>query len=201
MSLLSRIEPEDYTQKSDEELLALSVRHPALFQILIQRYEAAFRRKVVSILGDKDEVEDVLQESFTRIYLNAAKFTPQEGATFASWGYRILTNVSFTYYQKLKRRGATQLNLDTELFEMLPEVAHDQQADKIREEYVVSILVRMPASLGRMLKMHFLDDRSQGEIATEMGLTVSAVKARIHRAKKLFKKIDMDLSHTTLQTA
>ena len=182
MGLLSHTPTEDYSLRSDEELLRLSVKSPGLFNLIIQRYEDAFRRKVRSIIGDREEVEDVLQESFTRIYLNAEKFTPQEGATFASWAYRILTNVSFTYYQKLKRRGATQLVMDQELFETLPEVLHDQHGAKIKEEYVVSILVRMPAALGRILRMHFVDDRSQGEIAEDLGISISAVKA--HSAKK-----------------
>ncbi len=195
MSLLSRTTDVDYSQQSDEELLRLSVRQPSLFNLIIRRYEAAFRRKVVSIIGEREEVEDVLQESFTRIYLNAARFTPQEGATFASWAYRILQNVSFTYYQKLKRRGATQVNLEQDAFEALPQVLQDEHGKRLTEEYVISILVRMPATLSRVLKLHFIDDEPQGEIAEKLGISIAAVKARIHRAKKEFRKVQEKLEY------
>ena len=198
MSLLFHKQVEDGSSLSDEELLALSVRQPALFKLIVERYEAAFGRKVRSIIGNREEVADILQETFTRIYFNAAKFTPQEGATFASWAYRIVQNVSFTYYQKLKRRGGVQVNLETEMLEALPEVARDEQEVRLTEEFVVSILVRMPAMLGQVLRLHFLDDMSHKEIGERLGLSITAVKARVHRAKKEFRKVKEELESRQL---
>src|SRR3989344_1239857 len=77
-------------QHSDEELLAVSVAHPSLFALLVRKYEAAFLRKALSIVREQEEAEDIVQEAFTKIYLNAKKFAPQEGASFSSWGYQIL---------------------------------------------------------------------------------------------------------------
>ncbi len=182
-------EAEDYTTCTDEEILTRSVSSPSLFKHIVERYEDAFRRKAGSILGHREEVEDVLQETFTRIYLNAGRFKQQEGATFSSWAYMILTNVSFTQYQKLKRRSGVQVTLDQEVLETLPELAQDEHGKRLSEEYVVSILVRMPALLSRVLTMHFLDDEPHKEIATKLGISVTAVKARIHRAKKEFRKV------------
>jgi RNA polymerase sigma-70 factor, ECF subfamily len=184
----------DYNHYSDEELLTASLKHPSLYTHLIDRYEEAFRRKARAIVGYREEVEDILQETFTRIYLRGNQYHPQPGASFSSWAYMILSNVSFTYYQKLKRRGETQVVLDQEVVELLPQMAHDEQAAHITEEYVISVLVRMPVLLARVLRLHFLEDRSQQDIADELGISVSAVKARIFRAKKWFKKIDYELA-------
>src|SRR5512146_75715 len=93
-------------EPSDEELLALSVAHPSLFALLVRKYEEPFLRKARSIVRDEEDAVDVVQEAFTKIYLNAKKFKPQEGASFSSWGYRILINTALTQYQKRKRRGA-----------------------------------------------------------------------------------------------
>ena len=91
-------------ERPDEEVLAASVTHPSLFAILVRKYEEPFMRKALSIVRVREEAEDVVQEAFARIYLNAAKFKKQEGASFSSWGYRILINTALTHYQKQKRK-------------------------------------------------------------------------------------------------
>ncbi|MEK7179150.1 MAG: sigma factor [Patescibacteria group bacterium] len=77
-------------EKRDEEVLFLSVKKPAVFEVLIKRYQDPFRNKVRGIIGDREEVNDIVQETFVKIYLNAARFQVQEGASFKSWGYKIL---------------------------------------------------------------------------------------------------------------
>ena len=93
-------EPED---RSDEELLALSAAHPSLFALLVRKYEEPFLRKAQSIIRDPHEAEDIVQEAFTKIYLNANRFKVVEGAQFSSWGYRILINTALTHYARKKK--------------------------------------------------------------------------------------------------
>ncbi|MCP6768921.1 hypothetical protein NL529_29160, partial [Klebsiella pneumoniae] len=62
---------------SDEEVLAASVAHPSLFALLVRKYEAAFLRKAQSIIRDEEEAIDIVQEAFTKIYINAGKFKTQ----------------------------------------------------------------------------------------------------------------------------
>jgi len=107
--------------------------------------------------------------------------------------YRILVNTSLTYYQKLKKKGSRQTILDDEILEIIPQLQENEHEKSIVHEYVVSVLVRMPAQLARILRMHFLDDKSQREIANDLGITETAVKARVHRSKKEFKKVKAEL--------
>ncbi|PIR44436.1 MAG: hypothetical protein COV10_04840 [Candidatus Vogelbacteria bacterium CG10_big_fil_rev_8_21_14_0_10_51_16] len=194
MALLSTFSADESSRNfSDEELLALVASRPSLFALLVERYEDAFRRKVRGIIGNREEVEDVLQEAFTRIYLGSPRFTPQPGATASSWMYRILVNTTFTQYQKLKRRGATQIALDEEILEILPQVREDAEERLARHEYIISILVRMPAALAKVLRLHFLEDKSQQEVAGELGISAAAVKAKVHRAKREFQKVEASL--------
>src|SRR3989338_1992934 len=89
--------------RSDEEILALSVSKPDLFSIFVNRYQEAFLRKAGQIIRNNPEiVSDIVQDTFVKIYLNADKFQIQEGASFKSWGYKILINTCFTKYKKLK---------------------------------------------------------------------------------------------------
>jgi len=180
---------EQWLGKSDEELLTLSVAHPSLFALLVRKYEAAFLRKALSIVRDEEDAVDIVQEAFTKIYLNAKKFTPQAGASFSSWGYRILINTALTQYQKRKRRGQMTAQLDDEIWQLIPDKNLRQFEKKEFMDEVASVLSRMPEPLAKALNMFFIEGKTQEEIANEEGLTVGAVKTRVHRAKAQFKKI------------
>ena len=177
--------------KRDEEVLYLSVKKPAAFEILIHRYQTPFLNKVRSILGNREEVDDIVQETFVKIYLNAKRFKVQEGASFKSWGYKILLNTTFSHYQKLKKDDGALLRVEKEIYEAFPEKINDTET----YDYVASIISRMPEQLGKALKLHFLDGMPQKEIAALEGISISAVKTRIYRAKREFKKVNKRLDN------
>lgn len=172
----------------DEVVLERSIESPKLFAVLVSRYQDAFLRKADSVIHNREEAEDIVQETFTKIYFNARRFKTVEGASFKSWGYKILMNTTFTHYQKLKKKGATHIELDPEFYETLPDPANYREEDVMRD-YVASFLSKMPSQLARPLKLHFLDEYSQKEIADMEGTTVSAVKTKIYRAKREFERL------------
>ena len=100
---------------TDQELLQLSLKRPAVFEVLVSRYEDAFLRKANSVLHNNEDSEDVVQETFTKIYLNAGRFQPQEGASFSSWAYKILINTCYTFHQKRKKIGGKRVYLEDEM--------------------------------------------------------------------------------------
>lgn len=186
-------EENDLLNKSDEEILVLSIKNPSSFGVIIDRYQDALTRKALTILRNKEEAEDIVQETFTKIYLNAGKFKIQEGASFKSWAYRILINTSFTRYQKIKKEKGARTLLNPEVYESLGDIHSKQFEKQETSEYIISILSRMPEHLGRVLRLHILEGKPQEQVAKEEGISVSAVKTRVHRAKKAFKKINTAL--------
>ncbi len=179
--------------RSDEELLEASVSSPALFALLVRKYEAPFLRKALSIVRQPEEAEDIVQEAFTKIYHNASKFKKQEGAGFSSWGYRILINTALTHYAKRKREGKASVALDEEIWQLFPDKNLRQFEKKELQDLVASVLGRMPQSLAKALGMFFLEGKTQQEIAAAEGLSTGAIKTRVHRAKKEFKRIYQSL--------
>ncbi len=180
---------EEAGERSDEEILALSVSHPSLFALLVRKYEQAFLRKAQSIIKDPHEAEDIVQEAFTKIYINAAKFKVVEGAQFSSWGYRIVVNTALTHYAKKKKSWEREAQLDEEIWALIPDKNLKQFEKKEMVDLVASVLTRMPAPMARALSSFFIDGRTQEEIADAEGLSVGAVKTRVHRAKAEFKRI------------
>jgi RNA polymerase sigma-70 factor (ECF subfamily) len=183
----------DLSELKDEEILRLSIKHPHVFEEIINRYEDAFIRKAENILRNREEALDIVQEAFTKIYINAAKFKVQEGASFSSWAYRILINTSFTKYQKLKREKGARRDLDPEIYESFGDFKSRDFEKQEVAEYVLSVLSKIPEHLARALRLHIIEGRSQDEVAEIEGVSVGAVKTRVHRAKKAFKDIDIAL--------
>ncbi len=178
----------EFLDTPDEELLVLSQQNPEVFAILVERYEDAFLRKARTIVFSKEDAEEVVQDTFTRIYVYANKYRTQEGARFSSWAYMILTRLAFTRYQKLKKKNAATLTLDPEIYEQLPDKESFLETFSVSNE-VLTALAQLPETAARVLKLQYLEGKTQDEIATEEGSTVSAIKTRIHRAKKLLKQI------------
>lgn len=183
---------DDMRRMPDERVLALSISSPVAFSILFDRYHDDFARKARKIVGE-ESAEDLVQEAFVKIYLNAGRFRVQEGASFKSWAYKILVNACFTYYKKQKRDKEATMPLDPELAELLPNFRTNDYDREFTMDYVLSILSRMPTLLANVLRAYFIEGKPQKEIADELGVSVGVVKTRVHRAKKEFKKIAFSL--------
>jgi RNA polymerase sigma-70 factor (ECF subfamily) len=126
--------------------------------------------------------------------MHADKFQVREGASFKSWAFKILYNTFFTKYQKQKKHKEAVYNIDPE-FEELVRDTRDVHGEYTMHEYVISVFARMPESFSSVLRRYFLDGVSQKELAEEEGVTVSAIKTRIHRAKKSFKDTHNKMSN------
>jgi RNA polymerase sigma-70 factor (ECF subfamily) len=176
----------DLHTKSDSELLALSRTQPAVFEVLVSRYQQEFTRKAYRIVRDTDEAQDIVQEVFIRIYKYGHKFKHQEGATFKSWAYTILTNTCYTYCKKKKRRSDFIKRADDDMLESFS-AGTGEFENKLDLNQIMTAIGRIPAMLGRMLTLS-LAGKTQEEIAALEGVPVGTVRTRLHRAKKEVRK-------------
>ncbi|MCK6462626.1 MAG: sigma-70 family RNA polymerase sigma factor [Candidatus Pacebacteria bacterium] len=185
----------DRETSSDEEVLAASVSNPSAFGILVDRYQASFIRSAMKVVRQNENAQDVAQETFIKIYRNAGKFRKMEGVEFKSWAYKILLNTAFNHYKKMKKEYARneQLNPVYHEYVLAQNYGDTEKSDlerKLdRKGLVAKVLVKLPRHLGGVLKKFYMEDKSQAKIAEEEGVSVTAVKMRLFRAKKEFKRI------------
>jgi RNA polymerase sigma-70 factor (ECF subfamily) len=180
---------EDLAALGDAEVLTRSQREPELFAVLVRRYEAPFLRRARAILHSPEDAEEVVQDAFTKIYVYADRYQPQAGATFSSWAYTILNRVAYTKYQKQKSVRGGEVVLEPEHYESLGDPQAEFLEDLSIRNEVLAVLAKLPEAAARILRLQFIEQKTQEEIAASERLSVPAVKTRIHRAKKLFKHI------------
>lgn len=180
---------EDSDALSDAEVLARSQKKPELFAVLVRRYEAPLLRRARTILKSPEDAEEAVQDAFTKMYLYADKYHTQEGASFSSWAYTILNRVAYTKYRVQTVERGKRAELLPEHYESLPDARAEFIEDlSIRNEVLVA-LARLPETAAKILRLQFIEGKNQKEIAAAEHLSISAVKTRIHRAKKLFKQV------------
>ncbi len=182
----------------DEEILTKSFSEPEVFAEIVRRYETAFLRRAERILHHREAAEDVVQDTFTKIYLHGRSFKKQEGASFKSWAYRILFTTALSRYRKERRDRDARIDIDPELAELLGEDGGGAAVRLMQEEsdLVSRILPKLPASLARVLELMYWKGLSGEEIAKEEGISHEAARARVHRAKKKFKS-ELDILEDT----
>ncbi len=173
---------------SDAELLAESRKDPELFACIVRRYEAALLRRARTILRSPEDAEEAVQDAFTKMYLYADTYRTEEGASFSSWMYTILNRVAYTRYTARRKEFEHRVELAPEHYESMPdEHAGFLEDISIRNE-VLAVFAKLPETAAKILRMQFFEGRSQEEIAKSEHLSISAVKTRVHRAKKLFRR-------------
>lgn len=173
---------------SEAAILARAKREPELFREIVRRYEAPLLRRAQAILRSREDAEEAVQDAFTKMYLYAEKYAPQEGASFASWAYTILNRVAYTRYRAKMSEFGKRAELAPEHYESLPDARAEFLEDLSIRDEVIAALAMLPDTAARILRLQFIEGKSQEEIAAQEELSVSAVKTRVHRAKKLFKK-------------
>ena len=173
---------------TDEELLSASLTHPKAFEVIVRRYQAAFLRKAQAIVHNERDAQDVVADTFVKVYFNGAHFIPREGARFSSWAYRILVNTALSCYRSRSARGKHEISFDPSLADEL--VGADEYVERLSlTESVRSVLARLPTHFSRALTYFYLEGRPQREIARMEGLSLAAVKTRIYRAKREFRRV------------
>ena len=187
--------PEEFNDNNpenahDELILDGSQRDPRLFEILVQKYQAPFLRTAMRIVHQKEEAEDIVQETFIKIYSKAKLFKKRQGASFKSWAYAILVNTAISHIRKYKRSRVKDMAWDPVLDSVLPDPSGLEDIERREiQSVLLGVLKELPPELKTVLEMRYFDDDTYQSIAAKTGLSLENVKIRLHRAKKAAREI------------
>lgn len=183
-------------QQSPEDELRLLQRLQAgdteAFETLFQRYSPKVSQQVMHLLGNASEAEEVLQEVFLTVYEKARTF--RGDAAFSTWLYRLTANAALSRLRYHRRHP--HVSLDEHLPSFRDDGHHllrpvvDWSAD-LEDDIAMAEIQRLLrqaietlAPLDKaVVVMSDLEELSNREIGTILGLSVPAVKARLHRAR------------------
>ena len=171
----------EYIIADDRALAAMVLEgDAAAFEHLFNRYRDSIRRLFVQRLGNDNNADDLLQETFIKVYLNIHSYN--RDYTFGQWLYTIARNtlVDFT------RRRQSGLSID-ERFTAPPANTPTPEESIINSQQRLQIehfLETLPEQYRLLFRLRFIEEYSYEEIAEKLQLPMGTVKTRIHRARE-----------------
>jgi RNA polymerase sigma-70 factor (ECF subfamily) len=144
----------------------------------VDTYTLAYR-----LTNDEEDARDVVQEAYLRAYRGLAAF--RGDARFSTWMYRITANCAATQLGRRRHHRHEELGDDLVAGEEHPATSPELGADvtELRGR-LVPALAALPAGLRAVIVLRDIYDLSHEEIAAELGISRSAAKVRLHRARR-----------------
>jgi RNA polymerase sigma-70 factor, ECF subfamily len=134
------------------------------------------------LTGNEEDARDVVQEAYLRAYKGLAKF--RGDAQFSTWLYRITANCAATALGKRKRHRHEDIDDQLALSDDNPDIDPEERADaSLLRDRVSAALAHLPPKLRAVVVLRDVYDLPHEQIAEELGISESAAKVRLHRAR------------------
>jgi RNA polymerase sigma-70 factor, ECF subfamily len=152
---------------------------------LVRKHQNMVLRLCASMLGPSN-AEDAAQDVFLKAYKGLADF--REESAFSSWLYRIAMNICLNLAKKAAVRRAESLEAiideKSEAGHFLEASGRDVSAELENKDFVEKALAGLKPDFRAILALREIEGHSYTEIATALGCSMDAVKARLRRARE-----------------
>lgn len=165
--------------------LALAGRSDC-FTALMDRHLIAVKRRIGSMVTNVTDRDDVVQEVVLKVWLHLSTFRSE--SSFRTWIMRVAINEALQIFRRERQRGACQPFCDFDLLASSYESPHQSFARVETAQVVRRAVVGLPAIYRQVLILHDLEQRSTEETARSLESSISAVKTRLHRARRMLSK-------------
>jgi RNA polymerase sigma-70 factor, ECF subfamily len=163
------------------------------FEELVDMYKDKIYHLGYRMLGNSGEAEDVVQDTFLRVYTNLDRY--DENQKFSTWIYRIATNLCIDRLRKRK----PNYSLDAEMpdgegadwYSMLPADQGTPEEETVLSEtqhQIRKAIDTLPEKYKSVVILRYLHDLSLQEIGDVLKMPVTTVKTRVHRGREFLRK-------------
>ena len=179
--------------EEDASLVAAAkARDTRAFELLVERHERKIFSMAQRITRNREDAEDVVQQSFQKAFIHLKKFAGD--SLFSTWLTRIAINEALMLLRR--KRGSREVPIEEpsmkaesalplDFLDSAPN-PEDSCLDREQKQILSAALNKLSPGIRKAIELRELDELSTGETALVMGLSVAAVKARVfHGRRKL----------------
>jgi RNA polymerase sigma-70 factor (ECF subfamily) len=183
-------ENSDLLEKSDQELVQLTLKEQDNFLYIVNRYEKKLLHFILRISNvSVEEAKDLLQEIFIKIYQNLNAY--DLSLKFSSWIYRIARNHVISHYRKNKNKqtiSSSEINEETlnnlaSEFDIIKEIDH-----QILKQNISRSLNQIEDKYREVIVLKYFEEKNYQEISDIIKKPTGTVATYLNRGKKQFKK-------------
>ncbi len=157
------------------------------FTYIVETYQTPVYNMCFRMLGESEAAEDAAQETFLRVYQHIHRYDQKR--PFATW---LLSIAAHYCIDRLRRRKLAIFSIDEADegeagYELPDPVAVTPESASLKKEerdQIQGLLNHLDATDRAAIVMRYWHEMSEAEIADALHLTVSAVKSRLHRARR-----------------
>ena len=146
-------------------------------RVVFERHAPALHRLAFHLLGSRDDADDVVQDVFVGLRASLTRYT--ESGSFEAWLRRLTTRASLMRLRAESRRAVAHSASDP--------AAELPSPDPILGDHLSRSIAALPPTLRAVVVLRMIEEYSHEEIATALGLSLSASKVRLHRALRLLR--------------
>jgi len=162
---------------------------------LYDKYGSILLSVCMRYFVDRAEAEDVLQESFIKIFFNIKKFRLYEGGSFEGWMKRIAVNTALNHIRK-KARNKNLVDFG-EIEERYEDIKDDSFVEEdnssLSQEELLELIQALPPGYKAVFNMFVFDRYSHKEIANELGISENTSKSQLSKARVYLQKRVLEL--------
>ena len=168
------------------------------FTFLVSRYQKLVVHITGRLIQRHEELEDVSQEVFLKVYQNLGKYRNE--CKLSTWIATIAYNTSINYLRKFKKSDDTCLD-DKAILDKLADYRSDDYETTDLHRYIRNQIELLPVHYRTVLTLYHLEEFSYQEIETITGMPEGTVKNYLFRAKALLKeKLKFVVNESSLKT-
>jgi RNA polymerase sigma-70 factor (ECF subfamily) len=177
-----------HATQTDEELALLvqrGIEEP--FAVIMDRYTQKLLRYGRKFISNNDNIEDIVQEIFIKVYQNIKGFDTNR--KFSPWIYRIAHNAFVNRLRTMDKEPLLFFEFDT----LLNHPIYEDPAIKEKENEETRVLLdkgleKLSPVYREVLVLHYFEDLSYQEIADVLHVPIGTVGIRLRRAREILKK-------------
>ncbi len=177
---------------TDEELIARFQEGDVYaFEQIVHRYKDRLINFVYNFLGDRIDAEDVVQETFLRVFKKKQLY--QSIAKFSTWIYTIAGNLAKTELRRRRRRrilSLTRMGYEDKDYEV-PDVysSPERMVDSdMKEKEIRKEIEALPVKFREVVVLREIQEFSYEEISTILRIPLGTVKSRVNRGRLRLQK-------------
>lgn len=142
----------------------------------------------IKLTGNEADAKDVVQDTYFRAFRGLRRF--RGDASFSTWLYRIASNCASSFMARRSRQRCDTLPDADDVVETHPDQDPSLRAEASSLRSAIErALDQLPQRLRAVVVLKHLEDLSHREIAERLGITESATKVRLHRARSTLRRL------------
>lgn len=187
------VEFTDEVQASDEELVqAVIGGDERAFEMIFERYRRPITRVVGRFFRERSDIEEFVQQSFTKAYFSLKNFRGGE-SSFRAWMTRIAVNVCYDEFRRKQRKGENLFaEMNDEENSYVESIADGKAVttdnSMIAAQLVDKVLSSLDADDRLAMTLVYSQDYSLDEAARVIGISTSGLKSRLFRCRNHIRK-------------